>query len=431
MQGDIEVHDACAGIGPTYSAPWLSFDIQDLSTFVLPRPTTTGQNISFLTSQAPLTIADLECPSWGAGQIAVQYSVPYSRDYTYGSPYLPIIAPPQKLLSLNPEWIKSCPPGIEVEGPPAWLGLFDPPTALVAQENVVDPAIITAVEQAEQSSEPTQEPRSQLPKETSSPPTSESGGGMSSSQASDEGNKSDGNHLEVHPHDANGRVLPSAEGGTYQWGQSEHNSTEESEPQPQKTSMHPQKHADDHQRPTNLLEDPDKEIKSNLDPSPTSMLGERIPFATSDAGDVHDSPANDRNPTLRHSNTISDDSAPQLQSIFTQLLPDPTSLPTSSATPTNEQGMKVVANPTSNSARNPPDTEGTNGPTATAAGSRLDNVSSGRGSAQAETHHNHTATSGNASTVVIAFEGVGSRIRPTIGGGRAFLWFAMGGALVV
>ena len=138
--------DSCGGIGPKYDSPFFSFVASDISTFPLSNVPTARVNgstpLPYLTKAEALNVADLECPFYGAAQVPVTTSVPEgvaTAHYFYGSPWLPVIAPPSKLLSFDPTWLSVC-PGIATDGYAQHVGMYDPPRALVAMKDMAMPS---------------------------------------------------------------------------------------------------------------------------------------------------------------------------------------------------------------------------------------------------------------------------------------------------
>ena len=140
VEGTMSVHDGCGAIGPSSVDPVYSFDPGELSTFVLP---TTTASLGYLTSMAQLQVADLECPSMGLAKVDIGTTTEWGIDYSYelGPPWLPIIAPPSKIIDSNPEWKSRC-PGVASKGYARYVGMYDPPSVLVPAENLVDPKLL-------------------------------------------------------------------------------------------------------------------------------------------------------------------------------------------------------------------------------------------------------------------------------------------------
>lgn len=75
----------------------------------------------------PLAINDLACPTWGLGKST---SADGSVITTIGPPWLPLIAPPMELFSLDQTWASLCTGFIQDRLEVAGILLFDPPIAL-------------------------------------------------------------------------------------------------------------------------------------------------------------------------------------------------------------------------------------------------------------------------------------------------------------
>ncbi|KAG8531279.1 uncharacterized protein KY384_003990 [Bacidia gigantensis] len=149
VEGSMIVNDKCGSVGTTLTSPLFSFAAEDISTFVLPpvtSPRPDGSDpVPLLTGQSQLNVADLACPSTGVAQVSVPDlglgAGPHT--YYYGSPWLPFIAPPSKILSSDPSWSTGCAHVVKF-GPAEYVGLFDPPIALVPQQNIVNPVTAAA-----------------------------------------------------------------------------------------------------------------------------------------------------------------------------------------------------------------------------------------------------------------------------------------------
>ena len=94
------MRDECGKVGPTLTTPIITLPPNVLSTYVPPSysigSTYTDPNVDldprgFLGDAKPLTIADLQCPTFGLG---VGTSADGSVYTTVGPPWLPIIIPP-------------------------------------------------------------------------------------------------------------------------------------------------------------------------------------------------------------------------------------------------------------------------------------------------------------------------------------------------
>ena len=140
VEGTMSVHDGCGVVSPTAVDPIYAFDPGELSTFVL--PTTSTASLGYLTVMDNLKVADLECPSMGLAKVDIGTTTEWGIDYSYelGPPWLPLIAPPSKILDSNPEWKSGC-PGVASRGYARYVGMYDPPSVLVPAENLVDPKL--------------------------------------------------------------------------------------------------------------------------------------------------------------------------------------------------------------------------------------------------------------------------------------------------
>ena len=56
--------------------------------------------VQFIGSAAPLNVSNMACPTWGLGFSTGANSVVKT---TIGPPYLPLIIPPQQVMSLDPQ----------------------------------------------------------------------------------------------------------------------------------------------------------------------------------------------------------------------------------------------------------------------------------------------------------------------------------------
>ena len=171
----LAVQDHCGGIGSSYSAPLLSLAPGDISTWPLPdvSAASPGDKITApgLLVQAPLTIADLECPSRGVGRsdyTDIMTVANWGFEYIYGPPYLSLIAQLNKMLDFDPTWRSLC-TGLETFGPVQHVGLLDPPRALVPGANLAAPTSLAAVNKVDDSPQPAQKANEQGARPTAVP----------------------------------------------------------------------------------------------------------------------------------------------------------------------------------------------------------------------------------------------------------------------
>ena len=176
--GTAVASDECTVVGPTLTSPILSFPPGALSTWKPPPASDFGYTESFAVgdiwqdpnwalagggySFSPLTIKDLACPTWGLGRST---SADGSVITTIGPPWLPLIAPPMELLSLDPTWASLCTGFIEdrLDGPS--ILLFDPPIALTLGAGLV-PFITPTSLPAPNNAHPTTVPEKQTASST-------------------------------------------------------------------------------------------------------------------------------------------------------------------------------------------------------------------------------------------------------------------------
>ena len=118
MSGTVGASDECATVGPTLTDPVITLAPEQLSTWARTRsasaddPFTPGMtwnpNLMALYAYgefAPLDLKDLACPSWGLGRSTSDDGTVIT---TFGPPFLPLIAPPNQALSLDPTWSSIC-----------------------------------------------------------------------------------------------------------------------------------------------------------------------------------------------------------------------------------------------------------------------------------------------------------------------------------
>ena len=145
----MRVDDDCGKIGATLTSPLLSFAPGEISTLILPDipPSRISESVpvTYLTEQAPLNVADLECPSVGARQVSKSFIDDEHPKFAYviGEPWLPLIAPPEKALALEEDWLGTC-NGVKTSGGDIeHMGMFDPPKIMIPKESMVPPVTAT------------------------------------------------------------------------------------------------------------------------------------------------------------------------------------------------------------------------------------------------------------------------------------------------
>ena len=89
---------------------------------------------------APLHVTDLACPTFGLGRSG---SAGGTIVTTIGSPFLPVIVPPEQAISVDPTWKIAC-TGIRTDWFATQFLIFDPPTALTPQSRLVPPPTTTS-----------------------------------------------------------------------------------------------------------------------------------------------------------------------------------------------------------------------------------------------------------------------------------------------
>lgn len=91
---------------------------------------------------APLTIKDLACPTWGLGR---KTSADGTVITTIGSPWLPIIAPPMEVFSLDPTWALFCTGILTAQLGGNTFALYDPPIALTRGSGLIPAPVVPVV----------------------------------------------------------------------------------------------------------------------------------------------------------------------------------------------------------------------------------------------------------------------------------------------
>ncbi|KAG8530461.1 uncharacterized protein KY384_004964 [Bacidia gigantensis] len=147
--GELAVGDRCGRVGRNYSSTLLAFAPEDVSTWRLPSLTASksgGKNVvPGLTSQAPLTIADLECPSLGVSPRSITRSISSNQrnwEFVYGSPYHALVAQLSQILTFDPTWSSIC-TAVDSIGPAEHVGLLDPARVLNAAAVLAAPTPAT------------------------------------------------------------------------------------------------------------------------------------------------------------------------------------------------------------------------------------------------------------------------------------------------
>lgn len=134
--------DECGSLGPELTNPIITLQPNVLSTYVPPYysigSTYTDPNLNdqYFAGQAePLTIADLQCPTFGLG---IKTSSDGNLYTTVGPPWLPIIIPPPEVFTLDPTWESVC---TDLASYYVFMSfaIFDPPFALAPESYLVSP----------------------------------------------------------------------------------------------------------------------------------------------------------------------------------------------------------------------------------------------------------------------------------------------------
>ena len=141
--GTAAMKDECGSLGPELSNPIITLQPNVLSTYVPPYysigSTYTDPNLNdqyFAGHAEPLTIADLQCPTFGLG---IKTSDDGNLYTTVGPPWLPIIIPPPEVFTLDPTWESVC---TDLASYYVFMSfaIFDPPFALAPQSYLVAPS---------------------------------------------------------------------------------------------------------------------------------------------------------------------------------------------------------------------------------------------------------------------------------------------------
>ena len=145
MVGTAAIRDECGSFGPILTNPVITLPPNVLSTYVPPYYTVgstytdlNAQNgpLGFVGHAEPLTIADLQCPTFGLG---IETSADGSVHTTVGPPWLPIIIPPREVFTLDPMWESIC---TDLASYYVFesFAIFDPPFALAPESYLVPPS---------------------------------------------------------------------------------------------------------------------------------------------------------------------------------------------------------------------------------------------------------------------------------------------------
>lgn len=141
--GTAAIKDECGSLGPMLANPIITLPPNVLSTYVPPYysigSTYTDPNVddgNFMGHAEPLTIADLQCPTFGLG---TGTSADGSVHTTVGPPWLPIIIPPPEVFTLDPIWESVC-TNLASYYVFMSFAIFDPPLALVPESYLVAPS---------------------------------------------------------------------------------------------------------------------------------------------------------------------------------------------------------------------------------------------------------------------------------------------------
>ena len=115
--GTIGVSDYCGAIESPLTSQLISFAPGALSTYEAPYSSIGDQHLDPLSkikhggtaqefpSPKPLSIQDLECPTFGVG---ISTHPGRTTVTTIGPPWLPLISPPPEILTLNSDWDRIC-----------------------------------------------------------------------------------------------------------------------------------------------------------------------------------------------------------------------------------------------------------------------------------------------------------------------------------
>lgn len=135
--------DECGFLGPMLTNPIITLPPNVLSTYVPPNysigSTYTDPNLNdgyFVGHAEPLTIADLQCPTFGLG---IKTSADGNLYTTVGPPWLPVIIPPPEVFTLDPTWESIC---TDLASYYVFMSfaIFDPPFALAPESYLVAPS---------------------------------------------------------------------------------------------------------------------------------------------------------------------------------------------------------------------------------------------------------------------------------------------------
>ena len=145
MVGTAAIRDECGDFGPTLTNPIITLPPHKVSTYVPPSysigSTYTDPNIylgpsGFVGHAEPLTVADLQCPTFGLGTKTDTDGKVYT---TVGPPWLPIIIPPPEVFTLDPVWEGVC-TDLASYYVYSSFAIFDPPFALVSETALAAPS---------------------------------------------------------------------------------------------------------------------------------------------------------------------------------------------------------------------------------------------------------------------------------------------------
>ena len=137
------MRDECGSLGPILTNSIITLLPDVLSTYVPPYYSIgsiyTDPNVDdgyFAGHKEPLTIADLQCPTFGLG---IKTSADGSLYTTVGPPWLPIIIPPPEVFTLDPTWESIC---TDLASYYVFMSfaIFDPPFALAPESYLVAPS---------------------------------------------------------------------------------------------------------------------------------------------------------------------------------------------------------------------------------------------------------------------------------------------------
>ena len=142
--GTAAVRDECGDFGPSLINPIITLAPDVLSTYVPPTyaigSTYTDPNVDynsegFVGRAEPLTISDLQCPTFGLGTETRGDGKVHT---TVGPPWLPIIIPPREFLTLDPVWQSTC---TDLASYYVFrsFAIFDPPIALTPESYLAAP----------------------------------------------------------------------------------------------------------------------------------------------------------------------------------------------------------------------------------------------------------------------------------------------------